>query len=186
MGSCRFFASTSSQPVVGLKSNRPIFERIFCPKLGKMGPNLPKFGVFDHFIEFKTLDFSDFAYYDRQAWLSISYWRCCVLKKIGLNQGYFVRSYDGNTQTFQLKMADFFFEISKIPSLKSQRPTCSNLGTESEFEIIFCYFQHFVYQCRRHHSLLLFFLTKDLTKSCYILLIFNIQVFLFFSQMSPY
>ena len=33
-----------------------------------MGPNLPKFGVFGHFLEFESLDFSDFAYYDRQAW----------------------------------------------------------------------------------------------------------------------
>ena len=36
--------------------------------LGKMGPNLPKSGVFSHFLEFESLDFSDFAYYDRQAW----------------------------------------------------------------------------------------------------------------------
>ena len=33
-----------------------------------MGPNLPKSGVFGHFLEFESLDFSDFAYYDRQAW----------------------------------------------------------------------------------------------------------------------
>jgi hypothetical protein len=35
--------------------------------LGILGPNLPKFEVFGHFIEFESLDFSDFAYYDRQA-----------------------------------------------------------------------------------------------------------------------
>ena len=33
-----------------------------------MGPNLPIFGFFGHFLEFESLDFSDFAYYDRQAW----------------------------------------------------------------------------------------------------------------------
>ena len=33
-----------------------------------MGPNLPKSGVSGHFLEFESLDFSDFAYYDRQAW----------------------------------------------------------------------------------------------------------------------
>ena len=33
-----------------------------------MGPNLPKFEVFGHFLEFESLDLSDFAYYDRQAW----------------------------------------------------------------------------------------------------------------------
>ena len=33
-----------------------------------MGPNLPKFGVFGQFPVFKSLDFSDFSYYDRQAW----------------------------------------------------------------------------------------------------------------------
>ena len=27
----------------------------------------PKFGVFGHFLEFESLDFADFAYYDRQA-----------------------------------------------------------------------------------------------------------------------
>ena len=33
----------------------------------KLGLNLPKFGVFGHFLEFESLDFSNFAYYDRQA-----------------------------------------------------------------------------------------------------------------------
>ena len=41
-------------------------KKNFGPRLGKMGPNLPKFGVFGHFIEFASLDFSNFAYYDRQ------------------------------------------------------------------------------------------------------------------------
>ena len=31
-----------------------------------MGPNLPKSGVFGHFLEFESLDFSDFAYLNRQ------------------------------------------------------------------------------------------------------------------------
>ena len=38
------------------------------PNLGILGPNLPKFEVFGHFLEFESLDFLDFAYYDRQAW----------------------------------------------------------------------------------------------------------------------
>ena len=38
------------------------------PDLGKLGLNLPKFEVFGHFIEFESLDFLDFAYYDRQTW----------------------------------------------------------------------------------------------------------------------
>ena len=33
-----------------------------------MGPKWPKFGVLGHFLEFESLDFSDFAYYDKQAW----------------------------------------------------------------------------------------------------------------------
>ena len=36
--------------------------------MGILGPNLPKFEVFGHFLEFESLDFLDFAYYDRQAW----------------------------------------------------------------------------------------------------------------------
>ena len=43
-------------------------KKFFGPKLGKLGPNLPKFEVFGHFLEFESLDFLDFAYYDRQAW----------------------------------------------------------------------------------------------------------------------
>ena len=33
----------------------------------KVDPNLPKFEVFGHFLEFESLNFLDFAYYDRQA-----------------------------------------------------------------------------------------------------------------------
>ena len=29
---------------------------------------MPKFKGFRHFLEFESLDFLDFAYYDRQAW----------------------------------------------------------------------------------------------------------------------
>ena len=38
-------------------------KKIPGPKLVKMGPKWPKFGVFVHF---ESLDFSDFAYCDRQ------------------------------------------------------------------------------------------------------------------------
>ena len=40
----------------------------FGPNLGILGPNLPKFKGFRHFLEFESLDFLDFAYYDRHAW----------------------------------------------------------------------------------------------------------------------
>ena len=43
-------------------------KNFFGPKLGKLGPNLPKFEIFGHFLEFESLDVLDFAYYDRQAW----------------------------------------------------------------------------------------------------------------------
>ena len=43
-------------------------KKFFGQKLGKLGPNLPKFEVFGHFLGFESLDFIDFAYYDRQAW----------------------------------------------------------------------------------------------------------------------
>ena len=43
-------------------------KKFFGPNLGILGPNLPKFKVFRHFLEFESLDFLDFAYYDRQAW----------------------------------------------------------------------------------------------------------------------
>ena len=52
------------------KVTKPDFwkKKNFGPKLGKLGPNLPKFEVFGHFLEFESLDFLDFAYYDRQVW----------------------------------------------------------------------------------------------------------------------
>ena len=43
-------------------------KKKFGPNFGILGPNLPKFEVFGHFLEFESLDFLDFAYYDRQAW----------------------------------------------------------------------------------------------------------------------
>ena len=46
-----------------------MFTNNFWPKIRAiLGPNLPKFEVFGHFLEFESLDFLDFAYYDRQAW----------------------------------------------------------------------------------------------------------------------
>ena len=52
------------------KSDEARFSKnnFFGPKLGKLGPNLPKVEVFGHFLEIESLDFLDFAYYDRQAW----------------------------------------------------------------------------------------------------------------------
>ena len=48
---------------------KPDFQnKIFGPNLGKLGPNLPKFEVFGHFLDFESLDFLDFAYHDRPAW----------------------------------------------------------------------------------------------------------------------
>ena len=36
--------------------------------LGKLGPNLPKFQVFGQLFKFASLNFSDFAYFNRQTW----------------------------------------------------------------------------------------------------------------------
>ena len=48
---------------------KPDFEKKkFGPNLGILGPNLPKFGVFSHFREFESLDFSNFAYFNRKTW----------------------------------------------------------------------------------------------------------------------
>ena len=46
---------------------KPDFRKKIGSNLGKLGSNLPKFEVFCHFLEFESLDFLDFAYYDRQA-----------------------------------------------------------------------------------------------------------------------
>ena len=40
--------------------------KISSKKVMTPGENWPKLGVFGHFIEFESLDFSYFAYYDRQ------------------------------------------------------------------------------------------------------------------------
>ena len=37
------------------------------PNLGILGLNMPECEFFGHFHEFESLDFLDFAYYDRQA-----------------------------------------------------------------------------------------------------------------------
>ena len=36
--------------------------------MGILGPNLPKFEVFGLYLEFDSLNFLDFAYYDRRLW----------------------------------------------------------------------------------------------------------------------
>ena len=53
-----------------MEKTKPDFEKKIDPNLGILGPNFPKFKVFHHFLEFESLDFLDFAYYDRQAWYS--------------------------------------------------------------------------------------------------------------------
>ena len=50
---------------------------------------MPKFKVFRHFLEFESLDFLDFAYYDRQAWyLATDSGQCAEKKYLGLNLGH--------------------------------------------------------------------------------------------------
>ena len=46
-----------------------------------MGPKWPKSGVFGHFLEFESLVFSDFAYYDRQQWYLAANVGCSAEKK---------------------------------------------------------------------------------------------------------
>ena len=62
-----FIKLTSSK---SKKVTKPDFRKIIFigPNLRKLGPNLPKFEVFGHFLEFESLDFLDFVYYDRQPW----------------------------------------------------------------------------------------------------------------------
>ena len=52
------------------KSDKARFskEKMFGPNLGILGPNLPKFQVFGYLLEFESLDFLYFAYYDRELW----------------------------------------------------------------------------------------------------------------------
>ena len=40
-------------------------KKCFGPKMGILGPKWPKFRVFGHFLDFKSLDFCHFADYDR-------------------------------------------------------------------------------------------------------------------------
>ena len=45
----------------------PFFKKkLFGSNLGKLGPNLPKFQVFGKSFKFASLNFSDFAYFNRQ------------------------------------------------------------------------------------------------------------------------
>ena len=57
--------------------------------MGKLGPNLPKFEVFGHFLEFESLDFLDFAYYERQAWYLAGESDKVAEKKLGPKLGPF-------------------------------------------------------------------------------------------------
>ena len=41
-------------------------KNLFGPNFSKMGPNLPKFDVFGKLFKVESLDFSDFAYLNRQ------------------------------------------------------------------------------------------------------------------------
>ena len=43
-------------------------KKLFGSNLGKLGPNLPKYQVFGQLFKFASLDFSDFAYFNRQTW----------------------------------------------------------------------------------------------------------------------
>ena len=51
-----------------LKSDEARFakNKMFGPKIGQNGPKMIKSGVFGHFLDFESLDFSDFVYNDRQ------------------------------------------------------------------------------------------------------------------------
>ena len=49
------------------KVTKPDFQKkLFGSNLGKLGPNLPKFEVFGQLFKFESLNFSDFAYFNRQ------------------------------------------------------------------------------------------------------------------------
>ena len=48
------------------KWQSPIFKKkLFGPNLGNLGPNLPKSELFGQLFKFESLDFSDFAYFNR-------------------------------------------------------------------------------------------------------------------------
>ena len=58
-------------------------------KLGQTGPKWAQNEVFGHFLNKKSLDFADFAYYDRQAWyLATDSGQCAEKKYLGLNLGH--------------------------------------------------------------------------------------------------
>ena len=50
------------------KSDEARFSKknLFGSNLGKLGPNLPKFEVFGQLFKFESLNFSDFAYFNRK------------------------------------------------------------------------------------------------------------------------
>ena len=49
------------------KVAKPKFPKnIFGPNFGKWGPNLPKFEVYGQLIKFESLDFPDFAHFNRK------------------------------------------------------------------------------------------------------------------------
>ena len=49
------------------KWQSPIFKKkLFGSNLGKLGPNLPKFEIFGQLFKFESLNFSDFAYFNRK------------------------------------------------------------------------------------------------------------------------
>ena len=55
--------------IISRKVTKADFQKKYPgPKMGKIGPKWPKSGVFGHFLDFKSLDFSDFVYYNRQQW----------------------------------------------------------------------------------------------------------------------
>ena len=55
----------------------------------KLGPKWARKGFFGQYLRKKSLDFADFAYYDRQAWyLATDSGQCAEKKYLGLNLGH--------------------------------------------------------------------------------------------------
>ena len=79
--------------------------------MGIFGPNLHKFEAFSHFLEFESLNFLDFAYYDGQAWYLTGKSDKVDEKKLGPKFGPF-RSNFGRKLGFS--HVDMFFNPSKI------------------------------------------------------------------------
>ena len=53
--------------------------------MGQTGPKRAQNEVFGHFLDKKSLDFADFAYYDRQAWYLVTDGGLCAEKNLTLN-----------------------------------------------------------------------------------------------------